>query len=139
MSELHVVVPCVISVNALYMTTRTGKRIRTARGKAWFADAEALTAKAIAEQHWQRTEKTKVVVEVYTAWPDARRRDTNNSSKALADMLEHAGVYDDDKYALLRFIDYGIDRENPRSEIIVRLFDPAVDSWKFKEETICSK
>ena len=130
MSELHVVVPCVISVNALYMTTRTGKRIRTARGKAWFADAEALTAKAIEEQHWQRTEKTKVVVEVYTAWPNAIRRDTNNSSKALADMLEHAGVYDDDRYALLRFIDFDIDRENPRTEIVIRRFDKERDGWK---------
>ena len=125
--ELRVVVPCVISVNALYMTTRTGKRIRTARGKAWFADAEALTAKAIEEQHWQRTEKTKVVVEVYTAWPDARRRDTNNSSKAVCDMLEHAGVYDDDRYALLRFIDFDIDRENPRTEIVIRRFDKERD------------
>ena len=130
MVELRVVVPCVISVNALYMTTRTGKRIRTTRGKDWFAEAEALTAKAIKEQHWKRTEKTKVVVEVYTAWPDARRRDSNNSSKAVCDMLEHAGVYDDDRYALLRFIDYNIDRKNPRSEIRVRLFDPEIDTWE---------
>ena len=44
-------------------------------------------------------------------------------------MLEHARVYDNDRYALPRYIDYAIDCEHPRTEVVVRRFGEG-DEWK---------
>ena len=127
--ELHLIIPPAPSVNAMYFTTKFGKRVRTKKAKEWFAQAEAITRQAIKEQGWVKTEGQKVIVEVLTMWQDNRRRDTNNLSKSLADMLEHAGVYDDDTYALVRFIDYGVDKSNPRVEMTIYPFTEK-DKWK---------
>ena len=123
--------PPVPSINAMYFTTKFGKRIRTQKAKDWFALAEGRITEAMKEQGWKTTEETKVIVEVHTHWPDKRRRDTNNSSKALCDALEHAGVYDDDRYALVRYIDYDVDREDPRVELVIRVYDAEKDGWKY--------
>lgn len=127
---LHLVIPSVPSVNSMYMNTKFGKRVRTKKAKAWFAEAEEIVRKAMKRQHWKTTHGEKVVVDVLTLFPDGRKRDVNNSSKALCDMLEHAEVYDNDRYALIRYIDYDIDREHPRVEIIVRKFNTEEDGWK---------
>lgn len=127
--ELRLTIPPAPSVNAMYFTTKFGKRVRTKKAKEWFEEAEAITRKAIEEQGWKKTEGQKVVVNVLTMWGDNRRRDTNNLSKSLADMLEHAGVYDDDCHALVRYIDYGVDKENPRVEMVIRPFTKK-DEWK---------
>lgn len=127
---LHLITPLPPSVNAMYFTTKYGKRVRTAKAKAWFEEAEAITQKEIEKQGWKRTEEQKVIVEVLTMWGDKRRRDTNNLSKSLADMLEHAGVYDDDCHALIRYIDYDVDKDNPRVEMVVRPFTKK-DGWKW--------
>ena len=129
---LRVSLPVPVSVNALYFTTHTGKRVRTAKGKAWFSEAEAIIRREIEKQHWVTTDE-KVVVEVNTFWKDRRRRDTNNLSKALTDAFEHAAAYKDDCKALLRYIDYSVDRENPRVDVVVRRFDESSDGWKYKE------
>lgn len=127
--ELHLTVPIAPSVNAMYFTTKFGKRVRTKKAKEWFEKAEAITRKAIEEQGWKKTEGQKVVVNVLTMWGDKRRRDTNNLSKSLADMLEHAGVYDDDFYALIRYIDFGVDKDNPRMEMVIKPFTKK-ERWK---------
>lgn len=127
--ELHLTVPIAPSVNAMYFTTKFGKRVRTKKAKEWFEEAEAITRKAIEEQGWKKTEGQKVVVNVLTMWGDKRRRDTNNLSKSLADMLEHAGVYDNDFYALIRYIDFGVDKDNPRMEMVIKPFTKK-ERWK---------
>lgn len=128
--ELHLVIPSIPSVNSMYMNTKFGKRVRTKKAKAWFAEAEDTVRRQMRNQKWHTTQGEKVIVDVYTLFPDARNRDVNNSAKALCDMLEHAEVYDNDRYALVRYIDYDIDREHPRVEIIVRKFDKEKDGWK---------
>ena len=45
-------------------------------------------------------------------------------------MLEHAGTYDDDRFALARYIDYGVDKENPRIEVVIRVFEEG-DGWQW--------
>ena len=127
--RLHLVLPLVPSVNSMYMTTKYGGRVRTKKARDWFDEAERITKLAIVEQGWQPTIGEKVVLEIMTYFPDRRKRDVNNSSKALCDMLEHARVYDNDRYALPRYIDYAIDREHPRTEVVVRKFGEG-DEWK---------
>lgn len=134
--SLWLVLPNVPSVNAMYMTTKYGKRVRTKAAVEWFKQTEDIVREAIGKQGWITTKDKKIVVDIFTYFPDNRRRDTNNSSKALADVLEHAGVYEDDRFALLRYIDWSIDRINPRVECMVRLFDEQQDGWMYNNDTM---
>ena len=71
-------------------------------------------------QGWVFTQKEKIIMEVWTYWPDYRRRDTHNAHKLLADALESI-LYDDDRYVLMRDMDYNVDKKNPRVEIVLML------------------
>ena len=123
------VLPPVPSVNALYFTTRSGKRIRTAKAKAWFGAAEMIISASMRAQGWSTTENTKVVIDIMTYWPDRRKRDVDNQGKAIFDALEHAGVFDNDCWALPRYIDFAVDKENPRVVCVIRKFDQEKDGW----------
>lgn len=67
-------------------------------------------------QGWEMTKGEKVVVEYEVYWPDKRQRDPSNLEKLLLDALEGL-VYDNDKWALPRCIDFMVDRTNPRVEV----------------------
>lgn len=84
------------------------------RAQAWMADARDKALEAVGE--WECPDKTKVVVEVNVFWPDKRRRDCHNLSKLLCDALEGA-VCKDDQYMLLRYMDFDLDRKNPRLDV----------------------
>ena len=79
-----------------------------------------IAEEAVKEQHWILEETEKVVVEVWTYWPDRRTRDCHNGSKLMMDALEGI-VYKDDKRALVRYMDYEVDKENPRVELKIYL------------------
>ena len=128
---LRLVLPMPPSVNHMYLQSRWGgKRIRTKKAREWFDQAEKIVRNEILSQQWEPTINQKIVLDVLTMFPDRRKRDTNNTAKALCDMLEHAGVYDNDRFALVRYIDYGIDRENPRVEVVIRVYQEE-DGWKW--------
>lgn len=85
-------------------------------GAAWRALAAARRAK------WECRISDKVVVELTAWWPDARRRDIHNLHKLLADSFEGV-VYSDDRFALLRDMDFGIDRMRPRLDVVWYLLE----------------
>ena len=89
------------------------------RAKDWMSNAEEITCAAIKKQKWKCTEKVKIIVEVTTYWQDRRVRDTHNSYKILMDALENAKVFDNDRYAIVRQIDFSVDKENPRVELVI--------------------
>lgn len=129
---LRLVLPVPPSVNHMYLHSRFGgKRIRTTKAKEWFDTAEKIVRSEIVKQGWEPTIEKKVVLDVLTMFPDRRKRDTNNTAKALCDMLEHAGTYDNDRFALVRYIDYGVDKENPRIEVVIRVFNEEGDGWQW--------
>lgn len=107
------------SVNHMYKNAVQGKRrmrVMTDVAQAWY-DETFLRA-----NHWRlrnkwSTASDKVIVRLWFFFPDKRRRDTHNALKALLDALEDAKIYEDDKNALPRIMDWEIDRENPRIEI----------------------
>lgn len=118
--ELLLSLPVPITENHAYFY-RMGRKNLNAAAKKWMSNAEEITRGEIERQHWETTAKHKVVVEIHTYWPDARVRDTHNSYKLLFDALENAKVFDNDRYALARQIDYSIDRENPRVDLKIYL------------------
>ena len=131
--RLYLTLPVGKSVNHCYITTRWGKKILTKEAKAWFKEARQILMKAINDQQWGWLQQTKVIVEAKVFWQDYRTRDTSNLDKNLCDAFEDY-VLDNDCYLLIRWIDWEIDRENPRVELAVRAFDPAKDGWQYEKE-----
>ena len=100
-------------VNALHHGRR--QRVLTALAKSWMTSAAMLATGACRRAGWKPVED-KVVVELRVSWPDHRKRDTSNLHKLLGDVLEGI-VYVNDRYALLRDMDYAVDRKRPRLDI----------------------
>lgn len=127
--RLYLTLPIPVSVNHCYFTTRFGKKILTKKAKDWFKAATEIIVREIQRQQWGYTQKTKIIAECCVYWQDLRTRDTNNLEKTLCDALQDY-VLDDDCYLLVRWIDWKIDRQSPRLEMIVRAYNPVVDDWE---------
>jgi crossover junction endodeoxyribonuclease RusA len=112
------ILPLPPSINHMYANAYIkGRSIKvyTQQANAWRQQALYLI-----KPHIKRTIDEKIIIELYYYFPDARRRDTHNTLKILCDVLEEAGLVTDDRYLLPRVMDYEIDRQNPRIEIIVK-------------------
>lgn len=104
----------------MYFTAKNGQRIITKKGKEWVEETKQIAQREVISQHWTPSESQKVIAEIWTYWPDKRRRDVHNGCKITFDAIEKF-VYDDDKWVLPRYIDFDIDKENPRIEILIYL------------------
>jgi hypothetical protein len=89
----------------------------TDKGKKWKADAVVKATDAINRQGWNKTEG-KTILECTWYWPDGRAHDANNLHKLLCDALQ-GSVYRNDRVALVRDMDYSIDKKNPRVELVI--------------------
>ncbi|SFB10480.1 RusA family crossover junction endodeoxyribonuclease [Selenomonas ruminantium] len=126
--ELRLVTELAPSVNHAFFTARNGMRILKKDAKAWVERTRTLAMEACEKQGWAMTTDEKLVVDIMTYWKDRRRHDVHNGAKVLLDALEGI-IYKDDKMVLPRYIDFGLDRENPRLEMVFRRYDPEVDKW----------
>lgn len=113
------------SVNAQYVPvvglrkdgTPFPQLVMTPEAKAWKECARLVIGSAVRASGWE-TRTTKVVVELEAYWPDRRERDIHNLHKITLDAMQNyaeaAMVFRRDNIALVRDLDYHIDRENPR-------------------------
>lgn len=129
--RLNIVLPVGESVNHCYVGRR---KFLTKKAREWFNQAEQIIEEEIKKQGWIKTEKTKIITEAKVYWKTKKTRDTNNLDKNLCDALEGL-ILDNDCYLLIRWIDWDIDKENPRIELKVRAFNPKKDLWKFKKSS----
>ena len=111
----------------MYFTTRTGQRILKKEAKEWIANTQRITKEACEQQGWSKVCGKKIIMEITTYWKDKRRHDVHNGIKITADAIEGI-AYDDDKWVLPRYIDFDVDKENPRLEIVIREMED--DSYK---------
>lgn len=96
-------------------------KMLTDKSQSWQDVSRLVATCESRKQGWKiPNTDTKVVVELWAYWPDAVKRDMNNLHKLTADALEGA-IYANDRYALIRDIDFSIDRKNPRLEVRVSL------------------
>lgn len=73
------------------------------------------------KQCWPYVEdKRKIVIELKAYWPSGHRRDMSNMHKIIPDVLEKI-AYADDRYTLVRDIDFTVDANNPRVEVSLHL------------------
>lgn len=90
--------------------------ILSSRAESWMEDARDKNLEAMNRLAWVPRDG-KVVVELTMYWPDRRRRDAHNLLKLLCDSLE-GFVCIDDKWMLTRIMDFHVDRDNPRVEVV---------------------
>lgn len=114
---MNLTLPLPPSVNHCYVN-RGGRRMLSDAAYAWQDAARLIARRECSKQHWRLTDNKKVVVELWAYWPDKRRRDMNNLHKLTADALEGA-IYVDDRWALMRDMDFAVDPKNPRLELRV--------------------
>jgi Holliday junction resolvase RusA-like endonuclease len=102
------------------------------RGSRQFLDKWAIKHKKILIRHakqwvieneWKIPKNHKVIVRMWVFWNDRRRRDCHNIDKLILDSFEGV-IYEDDSFVLLRFMDFDIDRENPRIEVEFEIGEP---------------
>lgn len=107
------------SVNHMYANVKVSNRsikVLTKGAKKWYEDSLKLI------QIWKRVNQwdmidNKLIVRIWFYYPDYRRRDSHNYLKILMDVLETGKIYSDDRYALVRIMDYETDKKDPRVQI----------------------
>lgn len=130
--ELHIVLPLAPTINHAYFTTRFGGRALKKHGREWMQAAQSILNHEVKRQGWELVKDEKIKVDILTVFPDRRRRDSHNTLKLLLD-APHGYVYEDDKVVLPRCVDYKVDKNNPRSELVFSMFDEEKDGWKYDE------
>lgn len=84
-----------------------------------FMREAALKAKIAAKGvNWRIENGRKVVILLYFYFPNKRKKDTHNTLKVLMDAFQGI-LYEDDYWALPRIMDFEIDRDNPRLDLVV--------------------
>jgi len=117
MNELRIIIPGnPPSINHVYRNVAINRRITTADGQKWRQNVREIAARAITLQGWEMSVEEKLVAEVMIYWPTRRKRDVENVGKLLWDALEGI-VYENDRWLLPRYMDFAVDKHNPRVEI----------------------
>jgi crossover junction endodeoxyribonuclease RusA len=80
------------SVNGYWRSFR-GRQIISAKGRQYRDDVQAVVLCHPRRQRF--TGRLRVLAELWV--PDKRRRDVDNSLKAILDSVTHAGLWDDDE------------------------------------------
>jgi len=96
-----------------------GNRRVLSRDAKDFMREAALKAKIAAKGvNWRIENGRKVVILLYFYFPNKRKKDTHNTLKVLMDAFQGI-LYEDDYWALPRIMDFEIDRDNPRLDLVV--------------------
>lgn len=124
---LTLTLPLPPSLNSCFRNVKINLRLPTKKAIDWKNQAVLIARNEIKKQNWKLS-KEKTVIEILVFWADARKSDCDNRIK-LFDCFNGI-IWEDDHLCLYRFIDYSIDRENPRLEI--RIYKkPKVESISF--------
>lgn len=111
---LRLSVPWPPTANHSHITLKTGRRIPSKDTREYWTAVEQLVGEA-ASGPW---EGGLLVVQATYYKPDARRRDTDNVRKILADGVAR-GLGTDDCWFLWQDQDIAIDRKDPRVELVI--------------------
>lgn len=126
MNKLKLILTIPPSVNHCYKNFNVmghRNRVLTPLARAWKEEAYYIANALAHREHLALpAADKKIILEVVAFWPDARRRDMNNTHKLLCDALEGA-LYLDDKMVLVRDMDFSIDKKRPRLEVCVYVKD----------------
>lgn len=111
---MQITLPFPPSVNSMYGGGSKQKRFPSKKYKAWLASCPELPK--------MQFSGIKLTYRFY--FPDNRERDTENGVKAVSDFLVKQGFLVNDSWKEIKLMvlePMGIDRKNPRVEIIVEV------------------
>ena len=117
--KLKLTLPIAQSVNHMYGQRRDGTRYKTDKATNWHENAQTVAKIECLRQGWEKTTKEILIMEMRFFYNDARRRDTNNQHKQIADALEKI-VYDDDRHVLMR--DMSVELKSGRHEVEITVY-----------------
>lgn len=113
---LKISIPLPPSINHAYYY-HNNRKIRTTKTKQYDAQVQQLAIQAMKEQGLEMfADNTKIRMDMWFYFPDARKRDTHNTFKIPMDAMEGI-VYVNDYWILPNIVDFGIDRINPRLDL----------------------
>jgi crossover junction endodeoxyribonuclease RusA len=111
--RIEIVLPLPPSANALWRVAKNGRVYATAPYKNWKA---AAMWEAAAQAHGVRISGAyRLTLQVVA--PDKRRRDLDNLLKATSDMLQSAGLIENDHFC--RALTASWETEGPQCKIII--------------------
>ena len=121
----RLVLPLPRSVNSLVTYSPSGSLVKRHDVVRWSRDAMLLARVWRRTAQWVPTVREKVIVRLWTYWPDGTYRDTHNLYKVLFDALQGV-LYDNDYWVLPRQQDFIVDRNQPRLELTLSRFSEEV-------------
>ena len=121
--DLTLSIPICPSVNHMYIFKKTGEKILTKTAREYFKSATAKVNEQISNQSWQIDYgDVWYYVDVYVYMPDRKVRDSHNMIKIMMDVLQDT-VFWNDYFAMPRFQDVKLDKDNPRIDIVIKAKD----------------
>lgn len=120
--QIVLTLPIVPSVNHCYLTTKYGQKVLTKKGKDWKSKAQSIASEQMKKQNWELFVgdwNKKIIMDITAYYPDKRIRDMHNMHKLLPDSLEGI-LFDNDRWLLIRDIDFFVDKDNPRVEVVIK-------------------
>jgi Holliday junction resolvase RusA-like endonuclease len=96
---------------------------RTLKADEWYLNAIEQVKTCITSNNWVTTENKKIVIELLFTLPKKRACDCHNTLKLLLDVLQEAGVYDNDYYALPRLLDFNVNKGIAEVRVICYLLE----------------
>ena len=96
------------------------RAFKTAKTLAWESEAGYAIKMARIPNY---PPKTKVLVQSVIRWPDARRRDCDNTFKCVNDLLQSFGVVPDDSWIIPQVLDFEQSSKKPGITLIIRQKD----------------
>lgn len=104
------------------------RKALTPKAKEWIQQTKEKVELAIIQNGWE-TQTFKTVINMRFIYKDGRIRDNTNSFKLLMDVLEKAGIYINDYWALPRVIDFQVDKASDENYIILE-----IEKWRDSNE-----
>jgi len=99
------------------MKTNQRYKIKSAKTCTWIHAARMIAQKECRNQMWKCSKDEKIVMELTVFWGNNRRQDVHNLHKISADALQGI-VYEDDRWLLIRDINFSVDKKTPRAEFV---------------------
>ena len=129
MQELKLKLPMLPSANHMYQTTTFGARQMTSIAKMMFLEIQDMIEEEIIRQNWEPVHNHQLIIEMEFYFPDKRMRDSHNMYKFLFDTMDGV-AYDNDQYLLPHETFKGIDKEDPRINILLYIKDRPIINKK---------
>lgn len=116
---IHLTLPLPPSVNSMYRAVGAGTSTRVVKASRTRLYEEEAGYAILAQKREQQVPPGPLAVIVKCYWPDKRKRDVDNFTKGVIDIISRTLGFDDCRIADLHAYKR-VDPEDPRCEVTIR-------------------